>query len=462
MKKHLLLYILFGIVILTIQQSCSLRSHKTAVDKSIDETRSVFIKKTENGFQLYRNGKPFYIRGASGDSHFKELSNIGGNTIRVYDTTDLSNILDEAHRTNLAVIVDFPIPAFNKKYCTYLNEDSNSVLKYKITEFVRKFNRHPALLIWNLGNEVKYPSVRYRRIIYNFFDKSIYKAENSFIETYNELIDIIHQEDPDHPVSTTLIATINLQTNSGIYFNSPKIDLLSYNTFGILENFDSLINAKNHLVGKKPYYISEWGTDGHWECELTPWKTPIEPTSTKKAQQIKERYERITEIKDEACLGSLVFFWGEKHEVTPTWFSFFKTDYKSEIINTLENLWKKSDTYPTPIGLNYMLVDGKGASDTIIFNPSKIKTSEIFFKDCKRDSIRIEWEIYPEVWWHNLYDKSSISLPKIVDSFISYGNNKATFLTPDTEGPFRIYAYIYDQYGYFATTNTPFYILNNK
>jgi hypothetical protein len=39
---------------------------------------------------------------------------------------------------------------------------------------------------------------------------------------------------------------------------------------------------------------------------------------------------------------------------------------------------------------------------------------------------------------------------------------KASFITPDKEGPYRIFAYIFHENGYFASTNTPFYVLNKE
>ena len=94
MKKQLIIYILSGIFILILLGLFTLRYLHGV--KNIDETRTVFIKKTDQGFQLYRNGSPFFIQGASGNSHLKELADIGGNTLRVYDTINITNILNEA------------------------------------------------------------------------------------------------------------------------------------------------------------------------------------------------------------------------------------------------------------------------------------------------------------------------------------------------------------------------------
>ncbi|MBV5316068.1 MAG: hypothetical protein JZU47_22405 [Prolixibacteraceae bacterium] len=417
-------------------------------DKAVDENRTVFIKKIDNGFQLIRNGNPFYIQGASGNSHFKELSLIGGNTIRLYDTINLANFLNEAESCGLAVIVDIPIPKYNKKNNWYLVENNNHILKQKVKVLVKRYKSHPALLMWNLGNELFYPFV---------FKK------NSFINTFNELIDIIHYEDPNHPVSTAL-AGVSRQAIPSIYIHSPKLDLLSFNMFGNIKGINYNLAQISSLFGVTPYFVSEMGSDGEWESQLTSWMAPIEQTSTKKAEQIKKRYKIIADNKDGGCLGSLVFFWGKKHELTYTWFSLFMDDFKSEIIKELENLWKKSNTNSTLIGLDYMLLDGKGAADNIIFAPNELKTAEIKFNTFKNYNIRIEWEIYPDVWcqaWYeNTYNRPVN--PQRMGSFIYFEKNKVTFYTPKEEGPYRIFAYIYDKNGYFATTNTPFYVLNTK
>ena len=447
MKRPLLKYIFLGAFILILVSFFALRNLKEI--NIVDEARTVFIKRVDNGFQLFRNGTPFYIQGASGNSHFKDLASISGNTIRLYDTLNLSTFLDEADSCGLAVIVDIPIPAYNRKFNAYLDDNNNQILKQKIKILVKRHKNHPALLMWNLGNELFYPFVLWK---------------NSFVNTFNELIDIIHIEDPDHPVCTTLAGVSRLEIAS-IYIHSPQIDLLSFNIFGNTKLYNYNVDQISFLFGAVPYYISEWGSDGMWESKLTSWRSPIEQTSTKKAEQINDRYSIIAKNKDGGCLGSLVFFWGNKHELTFTWFSLYRNDYKSEIIKELENLWKKSNTTPALIGLEYMLVDGRGAADNLVFAPNELKISEIKFNTSKTDSISIKWEIYPDVWYQAWYEnkyKKIIDPKEITDSFVSFENNKATFRTPGTEGPYRIFAYIYDQDGYFATTNIPFYVLNTK
>lgn len=140
MTKNILFYILPAIIFFFILALIMLKNLDDI--KIVDESRTVYIKNTEKGFQLFRNGEPFYIRGASGNAQFSKLGNIGGNTIRIYDTMNLSNILNEAHAANLAVIVDIPIPIYNKKYCLYIEEDNNTILKHKIKDRSRCLNRN--------------------------------------------------------------------------------------------------------------------------------------------------------------------------------------------------------------------------------------------------------------------------------------------------------------------------------
>jgi hypothetical protein len=443
--KKLGFIILSGVVILILIGFFTLRNLS---DESIgDESRAVFIKHADKGFRLFRNGNPFMIVGASGDAHLKELARINGNTIRLYDTLNLSSYLEEAQKYNLAVIVDIPIPSF---YEYKPNKEADIISKQRITKLIRKFCNHPALLMWNLGNEMYYPFV---------FRK------NSFIENYNELINIIHSEDPNHPVGTTIAGDFNWKEIASIYVHSPKVDIVSFNTFGDVKNLSYKLSKLFLFFGPRPYYISEWGSDGPWngECDMTSWRSPIEPTSTKRAEQIRKRYEFVSENnKNGLCLGSLIFFWGQKQECTHTWFSLFKEDNsKSEVVHELENLWKGSNDNSGSIGLDYMLLNKEGALDNIVCAPGELKTAEIVFNKFKRDSTTIAWELYPDSWSRTGEDHEPKPLP-IKDCFKSYEGNTVSFVAPTNEGPYRIFAYIYDKQGNFATTNTPFYVLSPK
>ena len=409
-----------------------------------DETKSVLVKKTDNGFHLFRYGEPFYIEGAAGDSHFKELASAGGNTIRIYDTVNLRQVLDEAYINNLAVIVDIPLPSYNPKYNYYANEANRKKLILKVSDIVDQYKNHPALLLWNLGNELFYPLVL---------------RKNDFIDTFNELIDLIHTIDPNHPVCTT-ISGVYRKEQISIYIHSPKLDLLAFNIFGDVKNLQKKLKYISTIFGPKPYYISEFGSDGWWESETTTWKAPKELPNSKKAEQVGKRYKEIQNDSDGNCLGSLIFFWGYKHERTYTWFSLFKENTVSEIVKLMEALWKKSGEKISVMGIEGIAVTGMDMNRELIFIDGEKRDAELQFSDPDQKYDSIRWEIYHEEWSRDTTNMKLI-YPEPVDSFIRTEKNYSTFITPSVEGPYRLFAYVYKD-KYFSSANTPFYVLRRK
>lgn len=433
-------------------------------EKRIDETKTVFIKKTDNGFQLIRNGSPFYIKGAGGNTHFKELAEIGANTVRVYDTINIQYILDEAYKYKLAVIVDIPLPKYTVQYNSYLDPEKNDALKHQIAVLVKKYKNHPALLMWNLGNEVHYPVVLYKRKLIQFFRKSHHKQEINFINVYNELIDVMHLEDPNHPVCTTIIAFDTSKEMESIYFNSPNIDLVSFNIFAKIKTFKFTSSRISFLFGSKPYYISEWGSDGHWESEKTAWLAPIEPTSSKKAEQIRDRLKILAEMNDGTCLGNLVFYWGQKQEITHTWFLIIdEQGRKSQSYYELQNNWtnQTKNNLVAP-QMQYMLIGERGPRSNLVFRPNEIRKAQIYLLGKKDSTLKFNWEIYEEGW--NYYGANARQKKaKIISGCIENPKDSiVTFRIPAVEGPYRIFAYVYDMNGNFATANTPFYVLKTN
>jgi len=456
MKVKIFSISVFVIFILILIGLLIVRHKYLYEDKLTDKSKTVYIETTNQGFKLIRNGIPFYINGAAGDSYFKELAEIGGNTIRLYDTINLINNLDTAAKYGLAVVVDIPIPRYYAQ--CYKNKQERKILISKVYNLVKNYKNHDALLLWNLGNEV-YPRISSWK---DFLKASL--REIQFLLTFNDLINHIKKEDKNHPVSTS-IDYISMKQYAFYKIFSPKIDLLGYNNFGDIKSINEKIKKTSHSLIEFPYYISEFGSDGWWgnESKYTSWNSPIEQTSINKVEQIGKRYNLI-QNNNVNCLGSLLFFWGNKYECTYTWFSFFEDKYKSEILLEVQKLWSEFNCQPDFIGLDYMLVDGKGALDNIIFAPNELKVSELKFDNIDDDSLKIRWEICNDAWFNGWneekYNKKVLAPPKPIDCFLSIENDKATFITPKEEGPYRIFAYVYDKRGYCATTNTPFYVLN--
>ena len=197
---------------------------------------------------------------------------------------------------------------------------------------------------------------------------------------------------------------------------------------------------------------------------MTSWRAPIEQTSAKKAEQIRSRNDIIAERKDKTCLGDLVFYWGLKQEITHTWFSIFDAKgNKSQTFYELQSIWKNQSINSTCAPqVKYMLVNNMGARDQLIYKPNELKQAEVFTEGEADSTLHFKWEIYEENWDYKGANDKQKNAKKILGCFDSADGKKVSFTTPSIEGPYRIFSYIYDQKGNFATTNSPFYVLNTK
>lgn len=402
---------------------------------------TVHIKNSNGTYQLMRNGEPFYIKGASGNYYFDELAHAGANTIRLYDTVNLKQNLDRAHQLGLAVIVDIPIPQYVRGKSVYRDKNNRDAVYKKVQQLVENHKKHPALLIWNLGNELNYP---------------LGLGGHHFIKFFNKLVAMVHETDPEHPVSTSVTAITKKEVIS-IRLNSPDLDILNFNVFGDLRNVEAEL-SKLSILGKNfPFIISEWGINGYWEEKHTAWFAPVEPTAAKKAELFKERSMYLKNYTGR-CLGSLAFYWGQKQEKTHTWFGVFDEEgRKSESYYALEEIWKGHTASQKFASINYMLLNGKGALDNIMVTPGNISEATVYFKQNQENPITVEWEILPESWFTNRWriQEKPCGLNSLI---ISSTKNSVLFNNPNQDGPYRIFVKIYNETE-FTTTNTPFYVL---
>lgn len=404
----------------------------------------VHVKNSGGTYQLIRDNKPFYIKGASGSHYFDDLAQAGANTIRLYDTVNLKQNLDRAHQLGLAVIVDIPIPQYVKGKSVYRDKINRDAIYKNVQKLVERHKNHPALLIWNLGNELNYP---------------LSFGGHHFIKFFNKLVDMVHKIDPDHPVSTS-VTSITKKEVMSIRLNSPGLDIINFNIFGDLRNVETEL-SKLLILGKNfPYIISEWGINGYWEEKHTAWLAPVEPTSAKKAEQFKERNQHLKSYTNR-CLGSLAFYWGQKQEKTHTWFGIFDEEgRKSEPYYALEEIWKGYTASQKFATINYMLLNGKGALDNIIVKPDEVLTSTVYYHQYNEKKITLEWELLPESWFTNRWTQQEKPC-NLNEQIISLTGDSMVFKAPKQEGPYRLFVKIYNETE-FTTTNTPFYVLGTQ
>ncbi|MDX1761662.1 MAG: hypothetical protein R3218_05865, partial [Christiangramia sp.] len=420
-------------ILLAVSFACS-------EDKCENHSATVHLEETKNGFRLIRNGEPYYIKGGAASPTFlEELKEAGANTARIYDTLYLQRTLDKAHSLGLAVVVDIPLPKVYIAEEYYEKDELFHLVKSKVEPLVKKFHDHPALLYWNLGNELYYP------YLYEVSD---------FHERYNELIDMVHEIDPNHPVSTTTIGA-NKSRVLSILARSPQLDFISFNSFGVLSSFSDKLKPISP-IWNGPHVIAEWGVNGPWEAKVTEWNAPIEETSTKKAEQIKNRYHNYLEpMKGDGSIGSFVFYWGAKNEYTPSWYSLFgENREKTQAVFELSQIWQSSKKeFPGP-ELDYITLNEAGAIKSIILSPNEVATAEVILPKNKEQELKYDWEIRKESWFDTDISEKVSGIEFQLDS------NKARFKTPKQEGPYRLFLYLTNGTEYYATANIPFYVLN--
>ncbi|MET4544549.1 hypothetical protein ABIE26_001854 [Pedobacter africanus] len=404
----------------------------------------VHIQEKNGKYTLYRDGKPFYIKGASGDAHFDALKRAGGNTVRVWDTLNLAKILDSAAANEIAVVVGLPV--FNSDYMAFYNSGTKVAKQHEaFKSVISRFKKHPAVLMWCIGNELDFP---HKPAYLNF-----YKA-------FNDLTEMIHREDPDHPVTTTV-----LNFNSKNIFNINarcNVDLISFNIFGRLSFLRDELKGTS-LFWNGPFMLAEWGINGPWDgTEQTAWGAYIEDTSTKKAELYLERYKTYMPVDNPRFLGAFAFFWGNKQEGTHTWFSMFdENGAESEVVSALQYIWTgKKDAHSFP-QVKYMLLDKKGARDNIILSPGNYSSAEVLMLE-KAKIKTVKWQIFKEDWYKKNKIHSTKKLKPIEGLIGADQGLSVNFKAPAEEGPYRIFAAIYDENGHFSTANTPFYVITDK
>ncbi|MEO5681779.1 MAG: glycoside hydrolase family 2 TIM barrel-domain containing protein [Chitinophagaceae bacterium] len=408
----------------------------------------VYIENIKGKYRLIRNGQPYTINGVCGQTDLKRLVACGGNTIRTYDTIQLGKILDEAQSNNLAVMAGIFMPMSDDRKYSYDDSAWTAQNVAAIRQTVLQNKDNPALLIWCVGNELNF----------RFGD-----TYDKFYEGFNKVVDMIHEVDPNHPVTTTII-DLN-KSNIINVRRKTRVDIISFNVFNSpLQTFGRRKDNFS-LFWDGPYLISEWGVDGPWgEGPKTSWQAPIELTSTEKAKQLGLCFDKYIPLHDNRLLGTFSFFWGFKQETTHTWFSFFSENgAASSMVAEMQRIWTGKYPLHLPPRIDGMQIDRHQAKDELVFAPDSAFTVRVIIPDTNGLALKYDWKIYPEDWFKSGIDRNSEKLLSEVNGLnVSQEGDRAVFRTPAKEGPYRVFLLVYDQYGNFSSCNRPFYILSKN
>ncbi len=413
-------------------------THEISYAQSTNQLNKTIVKKEKNSWQIIRNGNPYFVKGAGGSGHLKDLVACGGNSIRTWDSNDGIKILDSAEKYGLTVLMGLRVTPERHGF----NYDDSAAVKKQFQQMkaeVLRLKNYPALLAWGIGNELNL----------DYKNPKVWKA-------VNDIAVMIHAIDPNHPV-TTVLAGINKREVDYIKSAGNSIDFLSVNTYAGLASLPQEIITAGW---DGAYMVTEWGPTGHWECLQTSWKSAIEESSSEKAAVYKIRYEYGIEKDRAKCLGSYVFLWGQKQERTPTWYGLFtEAGETSEVVNVIQYLFTgKWPANKAPHLYSFQL-DNRKANENIYVKPGVSLQVVALVTDPENDKLSYRWEILPEPV--NLSQGGDREEKSGAVSNAFFNNNakgKVTMLTPAKEGAYRVFVYATDGHNNVATANIPFYV----
>jgi hypothetical protein len=398
----------------------------------------VELKKVDSSFQLFRNGQPYFIKGAGGGAYPDRIAAYGGNSIRTWGTRNARSVLDSAAKYGLTVLMGLDV-ARERHGFNY--DDTAAVRKQlqKLREEVLKYKDHPALLAWGIGNEL---NLQYK-------NRKVWDA-------VNEISKMIHEIDPNHP-TTTVIAGINKELVDNIRERASDIDLLSVNTYAALSTLPRAVRQSGWTGA---YMVTEWGPTGHWEGLSTAWKSPIEETSSEKAAVYKSRYEYSVLRDQENCIGSYVFLWGQKQERTPTWYGIFtEKGEESEVVDVMQFLWTGNWPKNRAPHLYSFQLNHLQSVQNVYLQPGGTYNARAIAFDPDGDRLTYRWELLPEAT--QLGEGGDYEpRPTAIEGLVTPDEKgNAVVKAPAKEGAYRLFVYIMDGNNNVATANLPFYVL---
>lgn len=397
----------------------------------------VEVRKSGDGYQLWRGGQPYYVKGAGGTSYLSRIAEYGGNSIRTWGTQNARAILDSAHQNGLTVMMGLPVAAERHGF-DYNDADAVEKQLQRVREEVMALKDHPALLVWGIGNELNLS----------------YKNPKVW-DTVNDIARMIHELDPNHP-ATTVLAGVNKAEIDHIKARTTEIDLLAVNTYGGLETLPAKIRETGWTGA---YLVTEWGPTGHWEGMQTSWGAPVEETSSEKAAVYKRRYAYSMETDTLNCLGSYVFLWGQKQERTPTWYGLFTEDgEESEVIDLIHFLW--SGAYPANLAphIYSFQLDGRKSHQSVRLEAGLPYEANVRVLDPEHAKLSYRWELLPEateVGEGGDFEKRPSGLTLQYDKL---DGHRISLTAPAKRGAYRLFVYVSDGQNKVATANIPFFV----
>lgn len=404
------------------------RSSKTSKNETKKPAGSAVPVTVSAKNGMTRGGKPYFVKGAGGETRLDLLASRGANSIRTWSTGGLAATLDKAASLDLTVSAGIWLE-HECSWFSYSNPLHCAKQLERVKSEVLAYRDHPALLAWGIGNESEGDG-----------------SNTAYWQQLDKLALMVKEIDPAHPTFTA-VAGLNPAKAKGLNEHTPNLDYLGVNTYGGIFTLHKTIED---LKWTRPWLLTEWGPRGFWEQPKNKSGAPLEQTSGEKAEMIGKGYDELIS-KPGSCLGSYIFVWGWKFEATATWFGLLTHDGKTtETIDVLQEKW--SGTKPGNRAPTLQKIKGLPAHSIA---PGTAFIARSVASDPEGDALSWQWAVLPEKLTAHHHRTVPMPAP-LKGAIISATENRAEVKAPSKPGDYRLYLWVGDGKGHAATANVPF------
>ncbi|MGE5145288.1 MAG: glycoside hydrolase family 2 TIM barrel-domain containing protein [Candidatus Eiseniibacteriota bacterium] len=381
------------------------------------------------GTQIQVDGKPFVPRGAAGREQLAVLKGLGANTVRSYGG-DPGKLLDEAERVGLKVIVGLWLEHPRRGF-DYRNRAAVDAQLAEVRKIVERYRNHPALLAWGIGNEVE-AELEDASLVWPAIEQAAH---------------LVKSLDPHHPTMAVL-QEVGADKVRKIKTAAPSIDIVGVNSYGdAVPTVPARVRAQGWTG---PIIVSEFGAVGQWQAGQTQWGALVEPSSTEKA----DRLRQYLAVLGRAGVGQILFLWGHKQEVTPTWHSLLLPSGEwQESAEVMAAAWGGT----TPGADRAPRVTVLRMEPGPVFRQGIPAHATLDADDPDGDSIAVEWHLLEESTDLKQAGDAE-AVPPAHDEALRAADNHGVWIKELRPGNYRLFATLRDGRGGAATANVPFQV----
>jgi hypothetical protein len=205
---------------------------------------------------------------------FKLLKDMGVNTIRMYHSLSKTSyrpeefnktVLRDLYKTyGIRVIMGDFLGAYGigsgAAITDYRDPKQKQQMKKIVHDMVMDQKDEPYILMWILGNE---NDMSLTNEGVNVTNTNAYKYPVEYASFVNEVAEMIHSLDPNHPVA---VGNFSLKFLQQYYDYTPEIDVYGINSYSGRDGFGSLWQTINKQLDV-PVLITEYGCDAFNEAK---------------------------------------------------------------------------------------------------------------------------------------------------------------------------------------------------